>query len=174
MIGNSMYNSFAYADDVSLFCLSIPGLQKLIDICVQYSLRWRFNFNQKKSKCMIVGKCPFICEPHWYMKDNELCNVDKLEILGNIFNTNGSCIDHVNNRIAKCRQSFYGLSPAGILYPGAPTDVQSYLFKHICQPTLIYGTDCMNVTDTELSKLDSSQCKLLKQSLGLSKRSHNT
>ncbi len=60
MIGNSMYNSFAYADDVSLFCLSIPGLQKLIDICVQYCLRWRFNFNQEKSKCMIVGKCPFI------------------------------------------------------------------------------------------------------------------
>ena len=174
VIGDSIYNSFAYADDVSLFCTSIPGLQHLINICVQYSVRWRFNLNQEKSKCMIVGKSPFIYEPHWYMDSNELCIVDKLEILGNIFNSKGSGVDHVNKRIARCRQSFYGLSPAGMLYPGASTDVQSYLFKSICQPTLTYGADCVNITDNDILKLDSAQCKLIKQSLGLSKRSHNT
>ena len=123
---------------------------------------------------MIVGKSPFIYEPHWYMDSNELCCVDQLEILGNIFNSKGSGADHVNKRIAKCRQSFYGLSPAGMLYPGASTDVQSYLFKSICQPTLTYGADCINITDNDILKLDSAQCKLIKQSLGLSKRSHNT
>ena len=56
---------------------------------------------------MIVGKSPFIYEPHWYMDSNELCCVDQLEILGNIFNSKGSGADHVNKRIAKCRQSFY-------------------------------------------------------------------
>ena len=174
VIGDSIYNSFAYADDVSLFGTSIPGLQHLITICVQNSARWRFNFNQEKSKCMIVGKSPFIYEPHWYMDSNELCCVDQLEMLGNIFNSKGSGADHVNKRIAKCRQSFYGLSPAGMLYPGASTDVQSYLFKNICQPTLTYGADCINITDNDILKLDSAQCKLIKQSLGLSKRSHNT
>ena len=175
VIGDSIYNSIAYADDVSLFCTSLPGLQLLINICVQYSVRWRFNFNQEKSKCMIVGKSPFIYEPHWHMDSNELCCVDQLEILGtcNIFNSKGSGADHVNKRIAKCRQSFYVLSPAGMLYPGASTDVQSYLFKSICQPTLTYGADCINITDNDILKLDSAQCKLIKQSLGLSKRSHN-
>jgi len=32
-VGDHLYNSFAYADDVSLFSTTVPGLQKLIDIC---------------------------------------------------------------------------------------------------------------------------------------------
>ena len=31
-VGNHLYNSFAYADDVALFSTTVPGLQKLIDI----------------------------------------------------------------------------------------------------------------------------------------------
>ena len=33
-IGNEDFNSYAYADDVTLFCAKAPGLQKLIDVCV--------------------------------------------------------------------------------------------------------------------------------------------
>ena len=34
MIGNTMYNYFAYADDISIFSSTASGLQKLLDICV--------------------------------------------------------------------------------------------------------------------------------------------
>ena len=122
---------------------------------------------------MSVGKSIFENEPKWYMNDLEICNVDKLEILGHIFNKCGTGTDHVNQRITKCRKSFYIVSPVGMLYPGASPDVQSYLFKRICQPTITYGADCMNITDKDIGKLDSVQGQLLKQSLGLSKRSHN-
>ena len=66
---------------------------------------------------MIVGKSPFIYEPHWYMDSNELCSVDQLEILGNIFNSKGSGVDHVNKRIAKCRHSFYGCITSWYVVP---------------------------------------------------------
>jgi hypothetical protein len=160
LIGNKMYNSLAYADDISIMCTSIVGLQKLLDVCCNYSSRWRFNFNKEKSKCMIIGKSSFIKEPKWS--------------IGMVYNQSGACSDHVDSRIKKCRQSFYGLSSAGMLYPGASTDVQSHLFNHICQPTLTYGLDCINISQNEIVKLDSAQGKLIKQSLGLSKRSHNT
>lgn len=173
-IGGKIYNSFAYADDISIFCTSVPGLQNLIDICVEYSARWRFRFNKDKSKCIIIGKNSFISEPKWCLNGQLLENVKSLEILGNVFNNSGSGIDHVENRIKKCRQSFYNLLPAGILYPGASPEVQAYLYKHICQPSLTYGVECMNISDKEICKLDSTQGKLIKQSLGLSKRSHNT
>ena len=35
-IGNHLYNLFVYADDVSLFSITVPGLQKVIDICTDY------------------------------------------------------------------------------------------------------------------------------------------
>ena len=38
-IGNRIYNSFSYADDISLFSVSVPGLQHLIDTCFRYSVR---------------------------------------------------------------------------------------------------------------------------------------
>ena len=174
MIGRNKFNSFAYADDISLFSVTVPGLQKMIDLCVKYSLRWKFRYNSEKSKCMIVGKHRFSKEPEWRMQGGILENVDKLEILGNVFNRAGSSSDHVAKRSQKCKQSFYSLSPAGMLYPGSGADVQSYLFKRICQPTLTYGLDCMTLSNSDLKKVDSEQGKLIKQSLGLSKRSHNS
>ena len=56
MIGNTIYSYFAYADDISIFSSTASGLQKLSDICVEYSTRWISRFNPDKSKCMIAGK----------------------------------------------------------------------------------------------------------------------
>ncbi|KAK2178240.1 hypothetical protein NP493_552g01050 [Ridgeia piscesae] len=61
-----------------------------------------------------------------------------------------------------------------MLYPGATPDVQAYLYKCICQPTLTYGLECMSSTAIQMRRLESVQGRLIKQSLGLSKRSHNT
>ena len=123
---------------------------------------------------MIIGKSPFTHEPTWRLNDCILNNVNKLEILGNVFNQYGNSSDHVNNRIAKSRQTFYGLSSAGITYPGASPDVQACLYKCICQSTLTYGLECMPNSAVQMRRLESVQGKLIKQSLGLNKRSHNT
>ena len=32
-IGDALYNSFAFADDISIFSHTVPGLQCLINIC---------------------------------------------------------------------------------------------------------------------------------------------
>ena len=91
-----------------------------------------------------------------------------------MFNRGGNNASHVTNRLTKCRQSFYGLGSASMLYPGATPDVQAYLYKCICQPTLTYGLECMSSTAIQMRQLESVQGRLIKQSLGLSKPSHNT
>ena len=59
-IGDDIYNSFAYADDISLFSATVPGRQRLINICTNYAKQWRFNFGLQKSQCMIGGKSPIV------------------------------------------------------------------------------------------------------------------
>lgn len=108
------------------------------------------------------------------MNSNRIENVCTLEILGNVSNQTCTCFDHIGKHIKTCRQSFYSLQPAGIVYPGASTDVQVYLFTHIFQPTLTYGIDSLNLSKNDVKKLDSAQGKLIKLCLGLTKRSHNT
>ena len=94
-------------------------------------------------------------------------------IYGIVFNRGGNNASHVTNRLTKCRQSFYGFGNAGMLYPGATPDVQAYLYKCIYQPTLTYGLECMSSTAFQM-RLKSVQGRLIKQSLGLGKLSHNT
>ena len=64
---------------------------------------WRFKYGIEKSKCMIIGKSPFTCEPVWRLNDVSLRNVETMEILGNVFNSKGNSTSHVDNRLNKCR-----------------------------------------------------------------------
>ena len=107
-IDDMLFNSVAYADDITLFSTNIKGLQNLIDICVPYSRRWRFKFGIAKSKCMVTGAYPLSQNPRWKLGDEYLCSVDKLDVLGNTYNCNGNSSSHVENRINKCRQSCFG------------------------------------------------------------------
>ena len=43
-----------------------------------------------------------------------------------------------------------------------------------CQPTLTYGLECISSSAIQMRRLESIQGRLIKQSRGFSKRSHNT
>ena len=173
-IGNMTLNSYAYADDVTLFCTTASGLQNLIDKCYMYSNKWRFNFGIKKTKCMVIGKSKFSKYPEWYLGSQRICVSESLEILGTVFTGDYKHDDHVNARIRKCRQSFYSLTKCGMAFPGATTDVKTYLWKSMCVPVLMYGIDGISISKTNVKRLDITQGNLVKQSMGLSKRSHTT
>ena len=173
-IGDVLYNSMAYADDITIFSTNAKGLQCLIDMCTMYSDRWRFKYGIEKSKCMIIGKSPFTCEPVWRLNDVSLRNVETMEILGNVFNSKGNNTSHVDNRLNKCRQSFYGLNSLGMSYPGAAPEVQAHLYKSICQPVLTYAMECMSYSKDQFRRMESTQGRLIKQCLGLPQSSHNT
>ena len=44
----------------------------------------------------------------------------------------------------------------------------------MCQPMLLYGSDCMSSSKIGKQKLETSQANLLKQCLGLTKLGHST
>ena len=58
-VGNDIYNCFAYADDVSIYIPTVPGLQILINICFNYANvmnMWRFKFvSEKNIVYMVTG-----------------------------------------------------------------------------------------------------------------------
>ena len=167
-LGDVHLNSFAYADDVSLISSTVPGLQRLIDLCCNYAQRWRFRFGLKKTKCFVSGKHSFGKEPIWKIDNQVIENVDELEILGVTFSRSGSA--HVDNRIIKCKKAFYGLRDSGLGYPGCASMVKSHIWKTVCQPVLSYGCDCIPLTKSGIAALNTTQSNLVKQSMGFSKR----
>lgn len=117
-IGDDLYNSFAYAGDISLFSAKVPGLQSLIATCNCYAKEWRLKFGIQKSQCMVCGKDPsrFSSEPVWYLGDVPMKTVNDLEILGVTFTNNNKFDKYVQQRSQKCRQSMYSLNYTGWNY----------------------------------------------------------
>ena len=68
-IGDTLYNSMAYADDIPLFSTNVQDVRNLIGVCVAYSKRWRFKFGVEKLKCMIIGKYSLYQDPKWRLGD---------------------------------------------------------------------------------------------------------
>ena len=171
-IGASKVNSFACADDINLLCTTAPGLQRLIDICSAYADKWRFKFGIHKTKCMIVAEGKLASAPTFYLKGEPIAIVPSLEILGVHYDSKNTV--HINSRIEKCKQVFYSLKDVGMAYPGCASDVKAYTWNTVCQPVLIYGLDSLSMSQSSLDKLESTQGTLLKQCIGLNKRSKSS
>ena len=175
-VGDQLYNSFAYADDVSLFASTVSGLQELIDTCFNYSENWRFNFGIRKSKCLIPRYCAemFENDQTLYLGGCPIQNAESIDILGVTFSIKSDFNQHVDSRTAKCRNSSFALSDVGMCYPGIMSDAKSYLYSSICQPTLMYGLDAINLSAPMLKKLQNTQGSIIKRVCGIPKRSHHT
>ena len=111
-IGIKVYNSFAYADDITIFNTTVQGLQKLIDIFERFSHMWRFKFGLKKTKCL--RKKPFLEPPVWFLKEEIIENVKSMEILGVTFDSDFGYKSHWNNRSSACRRAYYSLGEIGM------------------------------------------------------------
>ena len=81
---------------------------------------------------------------------------------------------HAVSRMQKCRRAYYSLQDVGMKYPGCSSDVKAYLWNSICQPVLLYGSDSYNMSAKVLKDLESTQSTLVKNCLGLSKRSKSS
>jgi len=172
-IGNLSINSFAYADDLTLMCATVPGLQRLVDTCQIYAETWRFKFSPAKSKCMVAGKNPWQSHPTWSLYGHHMESATSLDILGVVYSRDGSCQPHITKRTQNCRKAFYSLSDIGLSYPGLAPDVKAYLWRTVCSPSLLYGCDALYIPETAAKSMESSQGSLVKQSVGVGKRSHH-
>ena len=167
-------NVCAYADDITLFAATIPGLQCLIDKCVSYSEKYRFKFGLKKSKCMVLGKNPFATSPRWKIGDSDIMCEDSVEILGVTIENDLCYSRHVQKRITSCRQRMYGLTSVGMSYPGLASETKSYLWNSIGAPMITYGMESVNLTNANLKQLRSVQGSIIKSVMGIPKRSHHS
>ncbi len=54
-IGRTNLSIIAYCDDVILLSPTMNHLYKLLDICFKYSIKWKLQYNQKKSVFLRFG-----------------------------------------------------------------------------------------------------------------------
>jgi hypothetical protein len=114
-IDDLLLNSCTYADDVTIFSSTIPGLQQLMNISALYARRWRFSFSTKKTKCIVLGKQITKKAPTFYLNEHPISLSDQVDILGVTFSADNSNDLHIEKRMSACRKAIFGLSSVGVL-----------------------------------------------------------
>jgi hypothetical protein len=167
------YNVFCYADDILLASTTPTGLQKLIDVAVNYITRQGLRFNPTKTNCMIYGKSSFTCQPKWHIEDSELHIADNLTYLGAGLASDGGTT-HTESRIKATQKAFYSLQHAGLHFKGCKPEVASHIFSMGVQTVLLYGCEAVYINKSNLKHLQSTQGNLTKAMLGLRRSSRTT
>ena len=90
MIGDTKYNTCAYADDITVFSSSVTGLQSLIDVCDSYAEKWRFSFGISETKCMSSHGSLFVDSPSWKLDGGTILQEDFINILGVTYSRDNS------------------------------------------------------------------------------------
>ena len=168
-IGSSTFNSFAYADDVTLLSLCCKDLQLLIDLCESYA------FGINKTKCIIAGRMPFKSPPKWKLGGKLIQNVEEIEILGTVFSSNLSYASNTGKRTQACRKAMYSLVGVGCTYPGGlSSDAKTYLWKSVGLPSLLYNLESTSISDICMRQVEKAQSSTVKRLLGFPQRSHHS
>ena len=55
--GNEYMGIYSYADDISLLCPTLSGIQKMLELCEDYAQNFKITFNASKSQLLY-----FSCE----------------------------------------------------------------------------------------------------------------
>ena len=55
-MSDKILNHFIYADDIVIFCPSLPGLQSLLHVCERYIDSVKLSLNVNKTKCIMFTK----------------------------------------------------------------------------------------------------------------------
>ena len=74
--------ALSYADDITLLCPSICGINNMIDICCEYSKEYDIKFNPTKTVCIKYGDKVQLHE-HVVMNGNTIEWADNVRHLGN-------------------------------------------------------------------------------------------
>ena len=54
-LSGKFIGGLAYADDITLLCPSLHGLQEMINICAHFGTDYHVTFNDKKTNCIMFG-----------------------------------------------------------------------------------------------------------------------
>jgi hypothetical protein len=119
-----------YCDDTMLIEKLIEKLNKLVDICGDYSKKWMLQYNIKKSVIINCGKNIYKDEEiDIKMNGIRLPVVEMSKYLGVEINKKNDDNSQIINKFRKVQKGFYGLSSFGIKPPGLQPKVKAFLYN---------------------------------------------
>ena len=71
-----------FADDMAMVAESEEGMGRMLDKADTYSRKWRFKFNEKMSKVMVIAGRQRREKQKWWLGDKEVEETEEFKYLG--------------------------------------------------------------------------------------------
>lgn len=147
------YGCFLFADDIMLLSHSVNAMRCMLQVCDQFAVDFDIKFNSTKSVAMRIG-CRYnaICEP-LELAGDILKYVGSVKYLGVcvIASTYFKCsIDHAKVKFYRVFNCIFARSKAA-----NSEMVTVQLLKSYCLPFMLYGSESVGLSSTNMHMLDS-------------------
>ena len=149
----------SFADDITLLALH-PSM----DMCHQYSIKWRYEFNHTNCGVVTFGESKALHfqsmnEREWKLENDIVDEVNEYKNLGVLKNYIGSFSSNVTDNIEKTRKK------AGMIFSSKfdrhKTNPLVYItfWKQACLPSLLFVSEFFTLTPSLSLKLE--RCQLM-------------
>ena len=162
------------ADDMLLLSLSIKSLQNMIDICYNYSCRWRFQYNP--SKCAVIvfnetKRSSLKAQRTFTIVSHVISEVHEYKHLGVIAQPSYSSGNRTDYFHSQLRKTFFGILNCASPDVGLSPVTCKHIYNHIVLPKALFGTECLfNLTHSEITNLERAHRLCIKTLQGMSLR----
>ena len=160
-VGKKYFGCLTYADDVTLLCPSVYGLQKMLQQCEHFCGVSDLQFNSSKSMCICFSK-RVEHPPSLTLNSNTMVWVTSVKHLGNYIQSNLSEEKEVQMK----RADLIGRTNVVLgTLSGLQNDVINKVFQSQC--CHFYGAQAWNLTDPAISKFVTMYNRCVRRMLGL-------
>jgi hypothetical protein len=171
-IYNTSFASPTVADDMCLVALSKEALDRMLDICFEYSRKWRYSYNASKCAVVVFNEKDGSQKENrsWSIGPDQIPEKDSYTHLGiHLEKTLGSDLI-LNDSNSKLRSTFFSIIGCGLTDQGINPITILRLYESIVLPRSLFGCELWNdLSKSELSTLETSQHKCIKYMQGISK-----
>ena len=155
------------ADDITLLPTYPTFLSTFMNLCYEYSIKWRCEFHNDKSGIVTFGETKRIhCQPinqrNWVLGNEIVDERYEYKNLGVVKNYASSFSSNVEDNIDNTRRK------AGIIFASGfdRREVNRFIYikfwQQACLPSLLYGVELFTVTPTLIEKFERCQMWFLK------------
>ena len=164
-----------YCDDLILLTPSLNHMKELINKCVEYSDKWFFKFNPKKSVIINSGYKLYRDEDiNIFLKDTKLEVVKECKYLGIYVNEENDGNDAMLIKFSGVEKAFFSLNSFGIRPPGVNPTTKAFIYNNLCLPKCSYGMGIYNLTKNTRNRLNVKQNNIFRYALGIPYKSHTS
>ena len=140
----------SFADDVTLLALYPTFLNTFIEMCCEYSIKWRYEFNHIKSGVVTFAECKpthyeNVNEREWLLSDESADELYEYKNLDVVKSYTGSFSSSVQNNIDKTRKKAGMIFSANFDRRKLNSLIYVKFWWQACLATSLYGSELLHL-----------------------------